>query len=1325
AGAIAALRSFNRPLSKVNFYPIKSRMKSQFCKRSNASESAQKQIERIISQLGRFNLRDIFTLFSANFDVSAISESVAASARSALSARLFEGYVQGFCETKQFVKSLPCRVKPVIVWIYANPSLEDSGDAPALAHKELSLIADLSDLDFNCLRDRGKFPYADLLFIVRTYHNDAYRFHLVCYELSTHNTPNISDALNLSDPNDVYESLRLGKSAASRTLKTRDFRIASDTLGLEISPELKDYFRGLLTHDKIAKKLFQAGGYLFSLYDTLRDRIIPQKPFDNWLGGQGNIEFHIVAFTDRARHFLHVRENEIGLLEEMGIVYKGVKGVRPQTLAEERRFRDREILKTQEAVLRNIRKNVSPKLLESLKELEERMRQTFSGQKPLPDYLHYAFSETIQNYCPTAAAPSSEQLEAWLGTELAGHLTPPAPSPKERGSLSPPLRAGGEVSNSMQDAHAEIVKYVWHQHDSDILVLSGTPGIGKTTTLRHILADYDCGYLLVYISPRLQVNTDLLGKFDPCDASNRLAGKEELICLTTNHSLIKASENLHKMPALSCRSLNLPDDSKLLFLSPQDAEELERSNAFVRKRAGYRLLEKGGVGESGTYMHEGVIKTVMQAVYRLNLQHRYKRIVACMTTQANLQLANRETTLSRHLKRIFGPSRETDIADVEKFATNIKEIIFFIDEVTGDRAGRQTAQEIIAFVKELKKRFDEIGKSCPLKIRILIADASLINASSVETYLNRTKSHPDQILFCGNADQKGLSLESAKIMGLPAKIVNANVYPASKLTLKWRAVLDFCAEASGKRGDDPVRKAYRKLENRILESLAVELLQGWREKPEEQVIVIIQNKESVDSLKNYIRAYWKASDPSGKGLHGPEVICLDAHTPSWQKRDIVTPASDEEKKRKKRIAGIWQKGDLADIIIMTSSGTRGISFPNAGRIICMIPTFSMENNFMEFLQGMYRGRGSGKGNLLEREIEVIIPQVLVSPGAGEGEISEAAEAAQIANLFATYKIMRMSIFTRIFGGCDLFGKSVSCIPISGSLVRGAVQTTMDSADGAIRSLERASKRDPANTDLRYIAENVRDIFKDEKVILSHSLGRSGMLASDDYRKRLLSQFIQDANAGLDRLAVGNYIPEECYTVGQIILQNLDSLNVREKNKHLIETHLEDVSRKIRAICAKLDALVKDDDTVKTVRDPANALLAVLSMLSEETESDTESLTKGSTLNRWLVMPLSALNIREFWKHQPEPERFKAEMKEMLEDYFSAYLCRPHCVLPLHSAYNDTVPPWLLVRGPEIAQMLDAQFQTRYLVCSSSLALLNMMLLGRNAAKTESRHEEKI
>jgi hypothetical protein len=89
-----------------------------------------------------------------------------------------------------------------------------------------------------------------------------------------------------------------------------------------------------------------------------------------------------------------------------------------------------------------------------------------------------------------------------------------------------------------------------------------------------------------------------------------------------------------------------------------------------------------------------------------------------------------------------------------------------------------------------------------------------------------------------------------------------------------------------------------------------------------------------------------------------------------------------------------------------------------------------------------------------------------------------------------------------------------------------------------------------------------------------------------------------------------------------------------------------------------------------------------------------------------------MNIDQFWKNQPEPQRFKAEMKELLEDYFSAYLSRPRFVLPIWHDYENTVPPWLLVRGPEIAQQLDAQFQTRYVVSSKSLALLNLMLLSR-------------
>ncbi len=230
---------------------------------------------------------------------------------------------------------------------------------------------------------------------------------------------------------------------------------------------------------------------------------------------QGTIEFHLAAFTDRSRHFLHVREDEIELLKEMGTIYKGIQPGRYRTSEDEHKLRTHEVLKTQEAILRNIRRNVSDELRNALNTLYDRAKRTFLNRGPLSEYLNDRFTEKIKGYAATGTPPTADQLRAWLPPDTVDSLR-------------------HAKIDSMQDAHAEIVKHVWKKDDADIYVLSGTPGIGKTTALRNILADYDQGYLLVYVSPRLQVNTDLVAKFDPTDERNHLVGKEEIICLNTN-----------------------------------------------------------------------------------------------------------------------------------------------------------------------------------------------------------------------------------------------------------------------------------------------------------------------------------------------------------------------------------------------------------------------------------------------------------------------------------------------------------------------------------------------------------------------------------------------------------------------------------------------------------------------------------------------------------------------------------------------------------------------------------------------------------------------
>lgn len=1254
------------------------------------SADCQQQMARMTSRLGEFNLTKIYQQFYKEFDSSVLNEDSFKSALPILSGRLFQGYVQGFCETQQLVELLPHKAKILqIVWIYANPTLGmETNNALDLAKQELPIIADCSDFNFSTLEKTGQCPFADLLFIVRTFHNKAYRFHLICYELSTHNAPTIDNEIDLSCPDDIYRSLSRGKSALSNAIKTREFQIASERLCLEVSPDLKDYFQGLLTEDKKAKKLFQAGGYIYSLYNTIKDRVRLTKPFDKWVTAQNQIEFHVVAFTDRGRHFLHVRENESELLKEMGIIYQGIRGTRAVSIEQEVAIRKQKILKTQNALLRNIRANSSPGLQAPLKKLYYDARNIFATRKPFSND-DFSYEEKITGYSQTAIPPTVEQLNQWLPSDLA-------------------LMLQACHLKSMQDAHAELVKAVWEQENINIYVLSGTPGIGKTTALRQILANYPSGYLLVYLSPRIQVNTDLVAKFDPRDDRNLMKGKEELICINSNSNLIKAAEHYHGKAALSCCAQNLPNDPKFLFLSTEDAEVLEiqpiDNIGKSKKRRAYKRLETGAVGEVSRHFGQGVFKTIMQAIHRLNHRYHYKRIITCVAVQSNRQISRNTTTIAIHLKKMFGESREFDTASIEQFAKNINELVFFIDEVTGDGAGRQTVQDIIKFYQQIKSMFKEAEKPCPLKIRIIIADASLINATSVESYLNETQSQPDQILLTGNADCKGLSVENATILGQAAKVINANVYPANTLTLRWRPILDFSQLM--KDGKNVVGKAYSDLGSKVLSQLAKELIQRWQQKPKEQTIVIIQNKKLIDELKNCILFHTK-DNPKGS----PDVICLSANSSPKQKRDIVCPASEREKQQKERIISISQKGDLADIIIMSSSGTRGISFPNASKIICLIPTFSLENNLMEFLQGIYRGRGSDKGNQLDREVELIIDQVLVAPSDCGTDI----QAKQISNLFSTLMLMRMSILTRIFGACDLFGQSISCIPLSGNLVESAAQTTLDQVSSAIDTLERAYRQDQSNTELHYIISHIRLMFQNETLILQHTAKDAMTLASTTLRHRLLKQFTEDAKRGLNIIAETNYLPAGCYTVGELLLQKLDVLkgDIQERNRHLFETHIEETHKVFRALCAKLKHLTKEPDTIKAVRTAANTLYPILKEItSGEQDSDTESEIIGTTVNRWLVFPISALQIENFWKNQVESLHFKREMKEMMIEYLNAYLCRPHYILPIMGNYDENTPPWLIIRGSGIEQRINAQFQTRYFMSSRSLALLNIMLLAK-------------
>ena len=90
-------------------------------------------------------------------------------------------------------------------------------------------------------------------------------------------------------------------------------------------------------------------------------------------------------------------------------------------------------------------------------------------------------------------------------------------------------------------------------------------------------------------------------------------------------------------------------------------------------------------------------------------------------------------------------------------------------------------------------------------------------------------------------------------------------------------------------------------------------------------------------------------------LDDADIGLLDSGVPEWARRRLIEPHERDSKR----------------VLLMTSSGSRGVGFLLATVIIAHVPRFAAESGFMEIVQFVYRGRGSSEsrhvdGDALDR-----------------------------------------------------------------------------------------------------------------------------------------------------------------------------------------------------------------------------------------------------------------------------------------------------------------------------------------------------------------------
>ena len=146
----------------------------------------------------------------------------------------------------------------------------------------------------------------------------------------------------------------------------------------------------------------------------------------------------------------------------------------------------------------------------------------------------------------------------------------------------------------------------------------------------------------------------------------------------------------------------------------------------------------------------------------------------------------------------------------------------------------------------------------------------------------------------------------------------------------------ICAPADIKKNKDQmVQKMVHDVKEFIMGRKEIQTSDGTRK---EQCIVYIQDKQSLRKIEEELER--EAQDLGEDPGNIAQVI-----------------SADISHRKKVQIEDDLNKKDAPPVILMTSSGARGLSFRYVTRIMIAVPRFSISSALMEIVQVIYRGRG--------------------------------------------------------------------------------------------------------------------------------------------------------------------------------------------------------------------------------------------------------------------------------------------------------------------------------------------------------------------------------
>lgn len=804
-------------------------------------------------------------------------------------------------------------------------------------------------------------------------------------------------------------------------------------------------------------------------------------------------------------------------------------------------------------------------------------------------------------------------------------------------------------ANENQDLRKQHgVEFLNALRDPDIreIYACGAPGIGKTYSVRRYTGEQTNG-IFGYQAPR----TILVNEF-----ANNITKNNDTFSYTTNSLMGQGEISAKGNSNVLRKATQIVKGSGITFTESADVINRQNSQEILNQTEDNRAQIAHSKSAETVMKRLSDCSDLLIKTGEQNEKLRIPKLAPALSTQS-IGKYHDPNTEKKDLYRMFSISAEKDKQkeQIEKLEQTYGTVLWMIDEVSGDEHGIQISNKIHQVLNTLSKKSQN-----RINTKFVIADASLQEEKTIRIY---SRGEIGETFFISKPDhvQNG----AYTVRNGSSALIQCNAYPAKELNVTYKIAQKTTSKADArKKIEQDIWEWYETRDQKNL---------GFTEDGEPikpQYILFLQNKDEIDAIKEF--------------CDGAKIPC-----------EKITSNTEVEKKA--MMDQIINRSDGPAVILMTSSGARGISCKHVTTIACYVPIFQVASNLMEIVQAIYRGRGDDQIDRTECK-NLIFYVDLSSNIKNDDADSDAKRIRKIRNNVDAMTMMLLiegSIETRIYGHDRETGYAIT--PLGRQTCKNSAQRKFNDLEDNIARLERTG------------IPEIKKLCKYAKAYNGYDVKYSEL----SWYEKIYDQ-IDDNDRALRKFAAGD-IHKPSLPIPRFIISNR-CIIYGVKNAELSQT--QSVCKEAAVVCQEGSAFlhtceekIKKRDQMGIGKNEIAAFDVVSNFVKEKVKKfsndfkaeDENPFTDGV---EYIAFPLAALG-RKWENGKWYDKESDWDIADLLYNLMrTSFDVGIH--LPRNAYYGYTTVPYLFFTSGDIKQKAAERFVNTEIITSNSINMLSLL-----------------